>query len=115
MINYNNGSHDINEETARFINYELEKREYSIRDVSKWLNRSYSYAYARLRGDDSFTLGDIETIASRLGYASIFVFIRAQEEHIYGKSRRKAYTELDLAANEDINKNLERELDDFGA
>lgn len=75
----NNQNLSIDESMADFLTSELKHHEHTIRDVSRWLNRSYSYSYSRLRGDDSFTLNDLETLSKNLGYANIYALIRAQE------------------------------------
>lgn len=98
--------HDIDQDTAKLVTYELEWHNYAIKDVSRWIKRSYGYAYARLRGQDSFCMNDLETIALHLGYTSIFDFIDAQKQHTYGTARQKDYSKV---ASQDNNRDAESE------
>lgn len=118
---------DLTKELSSFLKDELEKKNKTAQDIADALERSYTYAYLRVQGLKSFTLDELDEVAKVLEIKSVYELIAAVREYTYTQLKN-SYTEpktsniyedffdsLDLAANEDINKNLERDLDDFGA
>ena len=99
---------------AQFVKEQITQQGHTVEEVAKKLGRAKSYASIRLSGLKPFSIDDLATIATMLGYTSMFTLI-SDANNNHTPIKIDFFDSLDLAANEDINKNLERELDDFGA
>lgn len=132
---------DISKYFSAFIQMKLAETNHSIKDVERWLDRSYAHAYNRIKGVQSPTLDEVDIISRHVGYNSIFQFFDDLYDYIYPPVEQKASSarfsvtdfkeetlydinddastlntsEIQLAAHHDKNKHAEQELDDFGA
>ncbi|OFR00323.1 hypothetical protein HMPREF2909_04375 [Alloscardovia sp. HMSC034E08] len=88
----------------------MKQHGYVIKDAQRWLKRSYGYTQSRIRGQDSFSMNDLETIALRLGYASIFDFIDAQKQYTYGTVQQDNYEKV-ASQNDDRDIEAETPID----
>ncbi|WP_314761503.1 hypothetical protein [Alloscardovia omnicolens] len=131
---------DISKYFSAFIQMKLAETNHSIKDVERWLDRSYAHAYNRIKGVQSPTLDEVDIISRHVGYNSIFQFLDDLYDYIYPPVEQKASSarfsvtdfkeetiydinddttpntsEIQLAAHHDKNKKQEHDLDNYGA
>lgn len=102
---------------SKYIHDELQSQQITYDDVAEQLKRAKSYVGLRISGLKAWNLDELDILASMLKLDSAFQLVNnARAYNQMSKNREYTYSEdFDLAANEDINKESERELDDFGA
>ena len=131
---------DISKYFSAFIQMKLAETNHSIKDVERWLDRSYAHDYNRIKGVQSPTLDEVDIISRHVGYNSIFQFLDDLYDYIYPPVEQKASSarfsvtdfkeetiydinddttpntsEIQLAAHHDKNKKQEHDLDNYGA
>ncbi len=104
---------------ATYVHDALQSKQITYDDIAKRLKRARSYVGLRVSGLKPWNLDELDILADMFGLDSAFQLVnnarvfsqaakRKAQQHIY-------FSDLTFAANEDPNKRIEREYDDFGA
>lgn len=100
---------------ARFIELELAHQGHTIQDASRWLDKSYSYTYYRIKGAAPIIVDELETIAKHLGYMNLYAFFKAENDY-YTNTTAAGYVPAtatdfngELVASQDNNRDAESE------
>ena len=75
---------ETSKEISAYIRKELTARNKTAQDVAEAMNRSYTFAY---QGIKSFTIDELDNIATLIGINSVYELIAASREYAYQQLR----------------------------
>lgn len=78
---------ETSKENSAYIRKELTARNKTAQDVAEAMNRSYAFAYVRVQGIKSFTIDELDNIATLIGINSVYELIAASREYAYQQLR----------------------------